>query len=148
MHSSRWPTQNKVSCVFGGSLFHYVVSGHYFYFLFILYRSFAYVLWILVLCFDEISVCVNIIVCVYCGFSLAFFLVSSYSSLFVFILSSLNLCYMYYSFNALYVLLLQCFLMIEKSIDPIGRGRGEKLRGLEERKTVIRMCWRKKIYFQ
>lgn len=114
MHSSRWPTQNKVSCVFGGSLFHYVVSGHYFYFLFILYRSFAYVLWILVLCFDEISVCVNIIVCVYCGFSLAFFLVSSYSSLFVFILSSLNLCYMYYSFNALYVLLLQCFLMIDR----------------------------------
>ena len=86
MPSSRWPTQNELKNIVGGSSFHDVKSGH-------LKKTFTGVLCIFIMVSDFVTfrgflwapICVSASVCVSCAFSCL--VVLSYSGLFDFALS-------------------------------------------------------------
>jgi hypothetical protein len=131
MSSSRWPTQNELSAIFGGSLFHYAKSRL---FLFLALQFLCiYIVFLLVLSVARtpvsmnVNVCVSLSLCISCSFSLVLFPVW----LFCYML----ICFSYMLFY--YYSLVACFLMRDRKgvVDLDGRGgREEELGGAGKRK--------------
>lgn len=135
MTSSRWPTQNKLNGIFGGSLPHNAKLGH----LIFILKGPLYILLFLALCFygipTGVNLCVSACLCISCAFSLTPFLISLCSNIFVFIYLILFLLLFFRWFF---------FLVRDRKMG------GEVERNWESRRreTVIRIyyLWKKSIF--
>lgn len=148
MHNRRWPTQNQLISVFGGSLSCHVKSGLLVFALQVLYgyimtSSFVFS-WDSCVC-EHVYLCVymHLFVCVLIFFFLLFSCLVILFYIWVFFFFALSY------FTLLLSLSICCFLKRDrKGVDLNGRECGEELGEVHGGETVIRIYHMKKIYFQ